>query len=75
MPYFMMVPVYPIKEACKALADREGRTKPYTKQTLSDLIRKFRPEVIKVGNQYLLTEYDLEAFLRLKRPRGRPKKS
>lgn len=74
MSYFMMVPVYPVKEACEELARREGRARPYKKQTISYLIRKFRPEVLKVGNQYLLTDCDIDAFLRLKGTLGRPKK-
>ena len=75
MSYFMMVTVYSLKEAGEELARRASASKPYTKQYLSYLIGKFRPEVIKMGNQYLLTDCDLDAFLRLKGTRGRPKKT
>ena len=73
MAHFLMVTVYSMKEAGEQLAKLVGRDEPYTKQYISYLIKKHRPEVIEVGNQYLITDYDLKAFKRLRKQPGRPK--
>lgn len=73
MPRLIMITVYSISEACAALAQRRGRTKPYTSTRLYQLIHTYRPGLEKAGSRFFLTEADLVLLAESVKKPGRPK--
>lgn len=73
MPRLIMIQVYDIQEACQELADRVGRTEPYSPKTIYYFIKQHIPELQKAGKHYFLTEADLDLLARARKPPGRPR--
>lgn len=60
MAQLMVFVVYPTQEACAELANRAGWHRPYTRQRLSDLIKRHLPCVERIGGQYFLREVEIQ---------------
>ena len=60
MGQLMVFVVYPTQEACVELASRAGWPRPYSRQRLSDLIKRHLPCVERIGGQYFLREAEIE---------------
>ena len=60
MPVLIALPMYPVSEICKKLADLKKRNKPYDRQVVDDLIKHNLPTAQMIGNRYMLTDIEIE---------------
>jgi len=60
MPVLIALPLYPVSEACKKLADLKERNKSYDRQTVNAKIKAYLPTAQIIGNRYMLTEEEIE---------------
>ncbi len=59
MPILIAMPMYPVSEVCKKLAERTGFAGIYTRQQINAWIKKKLPTAQKVGNKYFLSEAEI----------------
>ncbi len=60
MPVLIAVPMYPVSEVCEVLAKRKKRGRKYFRQQVDAWINKWLPTAGKFGNQYMLTDTEIE---------------
>jgi hypothetical protein len=60
MPVLIALPMYPVSEVCRKLAEIKQRNKDYDRQFVDALIAKELPTAQKVGNRYMLTDIEVE---------------
>lgn len=59
MRMLIAIPVYDVDGACEELAKRTGWHKKYSRQRMSELVKKMKPAPERIGRRYLLTEAQL----------------
>ena len=56
MLVLIALPMYPVSEVCKKLAERKERNKVYDRQQVDAWIKGKLPTAQKIGGQYMLTD-------------------
>jgi len=59
MPRLIAITVYEPDEACEELAKRTEWPRKYSRQRLTQLVRRYLPAVTKARRHYLLTDSEL----------------